>query len=241
MTLPDKRLVIASLLVGVLALAFWSGSRYPDLNRKAAVGGDIAVTGLAFDVAVQGSARDPFWTKVAITAANWGKTNQKGMIFGLLIGAAVLTLLSLLSRRSVAHPVGNSMMGVLIGAPLGLCVNCATPAAWALHRSGARLETTLAALVSSPSLNAIVATMVVSLFPWYLWVPKLAATIVLVLVVIPLSCRWLFRREQERAATAAAAVSSRLAAVPSPPGSAEPPLGDAPGWLDSLAWTARSF
>jgi hypothetical protein len=86
MTRSDKRLVIASVLVGAPALAFWSRSRYPDLNRKAAVGGDIAVNGLAFDVAVQGSARDPFWTKVAVTAVNRGATNLKGMTFGLLIG-----------------------------------------------------------------------------------------------------------------------------------------------------------
>jgi hypothetical protein len=37
MTRSDKRLVIASVLVGAPALAFWSRSRYPDLNRKAAV------------------------------------------------------------------------------------------------------------------------------------------------------------------------------------------------------------
>jgi len=54
----------------------------------------------------------------------------------------------------VTHPVGSSVIGVLMGAPLGLCVNCATPAAQALHRGGARLETTLSALVSSPSLTS---------------------------------------------------------------------------------------
>src|SRR5262245_11917515 len=137
MTLPDKRLLFASVLVGALALAFWSGSRYPDLNRKAAVGGDMAVNGLAFDVPGQGGSRDPFWKKVAVTALNWGVTNEKGMAFGVLIAAAALTLLSLLSRRNFEHPLGNSLLGVLIGAPLGLCVNCATPAAQALHRSGA--------------------------------------------------------------------------------------------------------
>src|SRR5262245_32672352 len=206
MTLPDKRLLIAGFLVGTLAVAFWSGSRYPDLNRKAAVGGDIAVNGLAFDVAVQGNARDPFWRKVAINAANWGVTNQKGMAFGLLIGAAVLTLLSLVTRRSVAHPVGNSVIGVMIGAPLGLCVNCATPAAHALHRSGARLETTLAALVSSPSMNVIVLTMTLSLFPWYLWLTKLVATVVLVTILIPLATQLLFTHEQYQAPEAAAPV-----------------------------------
>ena len=33
--------MLASLLVGALALSFWSGSRYPDLNRKAAVLVDV--------------------------------------------------------------------------------------------------------------------------------------------------------------------------------------------------------
>jgi hypothetical protein len=34
MTRSDKRLVIASVLVGAPALAFWSRSRYPDLKSQ---------------------------------------------------------------------------------------------------------------------------------------------------------------------------------------------------------------
>ena len=129
MTLPDKRVLIVSLFVGVLALSFWTSSRYPDLNRKAAVGGDMAVDGLGFDVAVKGTALDPWWKKTAIPAVNWGVTNKKGMTLGVFIAAGILTLFSLLKGAGGDYPFKNTLIGVLIGAPLGLCVKCATPIA----------------------------------------------------------------------------------------------------------------
>lgn len=241
MTLPDKRLLISGLLASVLALVFWSGSRYPDLNRKAAVGGDMGVSGLGFDVAVKGTPRDAWWKKAAVTAVNWGETNKKGMTFGLLMAAAILTVMSLVTRRGFENRLGNSLMGVLIGAPLGLCINCATPIASALHRGGARLETTLAALISSPSMNVIVVTMAMSLFPWYLWVTKVVATAVFVVVGIPLACRLVFRREAEQAAAITAGLVGKPACLPLVPELAGSPIIGSPGWWPSASWTARTF
>ena len=60
----------------------------------------------------------------------------------------------------------NTLIGVAVGAPLGVCVNCSAPVAKGMHDGGARLETTLATMFSSPTLNIIVLTMLFSIFPY---------------------------------------------------------------------------
>jgi uncharacterized membrane protein YraQ (UPF0718 family) len=237
----DRRVILTALLIAILAGAFWTGSRYPDLNRKAAVGGDMGVTGLAFDIVAKSTAQDPLWKRIGAATLNWIETNKKGMTFGLLMAAAILTLLSLLSRRSVENPLANSLLGAAIGAPMGLCVNCATPIATAMHRGGTRLETSLATLVSSPTLNVIVLTMLMSLFPWYLWVPKVAATAALALFGVPLLTYLFFGREvaAQAASLPPEALASPRFALPS----ASTGLGavDAYGWWRGTLWLIRTF
>ena len=74
---------------------------------------------------------------------------------------------------------------MLFGAPLGVCVNCATPIAQGLYAAGARLETALATLISSPTLNIIVISMSFTLLPW----PIATASVIgvfLLLLLLPL-------------------------------------------------------
>ena len=56
--------------------------------------------------------------------------------------------------------------------PLGVCVNCAAPIAKGLYAGGARAETTLAAMIASPTLNIVVLTMLFGLFPFYMALTK---------------------------------------------------------------------
>jgi len=85
---------------------------------------------------------------------------------------------------------------VAVGTPLGVCVNCAAPVAKGMHDGGARLETTLATMFSSPTLNIVVLTMLFSMFPLYLVVIKLTLTLTFILVVVPLLARWVFTDER---------------------------------------------
>ena len=121
-------------------------------------------------------------------------TNQQGMVFGILLGAALFSLLKAFRRRAFDSSFGNTLLGVAMGMPLGVCVNCAAPVAKGIHAGGGRLETTLAAMVSSPTLNVVVLTMTFSILPIYLALTKLAFTLVFILVISTLSCNvWTFR------------------------------------------------
>ena len=76
---------------------------------------------------------DPAWQRIAYISLNWANTNKKGMLFGVLMGAVFLSMLKLLKRRSYRGGFSNSLIGMAIGAPLGVCVNCAAPIAKGIH------------------------------------------------------------------------------------------------------------
>ena len=203
----DLRLPLAIMLTILLAVYFWSQSRYPALDEKMLMGEATPLSGLAFDIAVEIMPGDGFWQHLWANSVNWVATNINGMSFGVLFGAMALTLLSLLQKRSFQNGFANSALGAVIGAPLGVCVNCAAPIALGLHAGRMRLETTLSALLASPTLNVIVVTMSFALLPIHVAAVKLFASLMMVLVGVPLLCR--FFLTQETAATHADKVAAQ--------------------------------
>lgn len=191
----NKRMLLAVAITLAVAMNFWIGSRYPNLNEKAYMGGEMQLDALGFDVVVEVSKDDPLYFRIAATTVNWVKTNQNGMIFGILMAACLMTVMSLFKRRSFVGSFANTAMGALVGTPLGVCVNCAAPIARGMHSAGARLETTLAMMLSSPTMNVIVLTMLFALFPWYMAVTKIGMTLLFILVGIPLLSRYFFKDE----------------------------------------------
>jgi len=233
----DKRFVLALLLIALIAMGFWAGSRYPALNEKAALGGGLVLEDpLGFDPLLHLDSAASFTQRVGIVTVNWLYTNRQGMTFGVLLAAAVMTLFALMRRVSFEGTFANTLLGVVVGAPLGVCVNCAAPIAQGLHASGARVETALAAMVSSPTLNVVVLTMLFSLFPLYLVVIKLGMTLLFLLVAIPLLARFVFRRDG-----IAGDDAHRFDTTPpwASPGLLE---GETvTSWTEALAWVAREF
>lgn len=193
--LKNKAFILASLVVIGIAIQFWAGSRIPQLDQKAMMAGSAAIEPISFNTVLIAEETDPAWKKIAYGFVNWAKTNQRGMTFGFMFAAAILCLLSMLKRKSLEGNFSNSLLGVMIGTPLGVCVNCAAPIARGLHASGMRLETTLAAMLSSPTLNIIVVTMVFALFPLYMVALKIGATLFFLLIVLPLLARFVFKDE----------------------------------------------
>ena len=185
----DKRLIIGLLLTIGVAISFWTGSRYPDLNEKASIGAERDLQGIAFDIVLPIEDGDPVWKKIIYTSVNWAATNKKGMAFGLVFAACLLTILGFIEKRTVDGLFANTFKGFMIGAPMGLCVNCAAPVAFGLKRGGAKPETALGAMLSSPSMNVIVIGMMFSLLPWYLAALKLLFSLALVFVFVPLLVR----------------------------------------------------
>ncbi|MDX2487238.1 MAG: FG-GAP-like repeat-containing protein, partial [Gammaproteobacteria bacterium] len=192
----SKRLIIIGLLMAYIAFSFWGGSRYPALNDKATMGSETRLEdSLSFEVLLQIQEGDAIPKRIAYSTVNWVNTNKQGMTFGVLFAGGFLTFLGMLRRRSFKGSYANALMGFVIGTPLGVCVNCAAPIAKGLHEAGARLETTLSTMFSSPTMNIVVLTMVFTIFPFYLAMIKLASTLIFILLLIPLMSRYLFHKE----------------------------------------------
>ena len=115
------------------------------------------------------------------------------MAFGLVVGACFLTMISLIRVRGHRNGFVNTLIGMVLGTPLGVCVNCSAPVAKGMHDGGARIETTLATMFSSPTLNIVILSMLFSIFPLYLVVIKLVLTVGFITIVMPLLCRWAFQ------------------------------------------------
>ena len=239
----DKRFLILLVLMALLCAEFWAGSRYPALNEKLLMGTDTPLSGLAFSQLVDVPPDASLVPRIFYTTINWMYTNRQGMSFGILFGALLMTSLRLIERRSVQSRMGNSALGMLIGAPLGVCTNCAAPIAKAIHAGGGRLETMLAVMVSSPTLNVIVLTMLLALFPFYVAVIKIGLTLAVILIVIPLLTR-LFSTPDTATAKVSTSASSLHAigrAGDSTIAPISPSVDSQMAWPKAIRWTARTI
>lgn len=170
-----------------VASSFWLVSRYPALDSKAALSGSEAFEDpLTHEAHFHAPKQANFITKVAYTTLNWYETNWRGMAFGLVLAAGFYTLLKYIPRQSSDRRFRNSFMGMFVGTPLGVCVNCVAPIAKGMYEGGSKMETALAVMFSSPTLNIVVLTMLFSIFPFYMALMKLLATFILILIIVPL-------------------------------------------------------
>ena len=184
------RLLFSAGLVILIAVLFWTGSRYPALDEKAMMSGAIQLEdSLSFEALVPLTPDMSVLERMFWSTINWINTNKKGMTFGVLFAAAFLTVAPYLRRRSFTGSLPNAALGLAIGTPLGVCVNCAAPIARGLYSAGMRAETTLAAMIASPTLNVVVLTMAFSILPFYIAAAKIALSLVMILVLVPLICR----------------------------------------------------
>ncbi|HCS28293.1 MAG TPA: hypothetical protein DIW43_12615 [Spongiibacteraceae bacterium] len=239
----DPRALLTGLLIVLLCAAFWSGSRYPSLEGKANSNPDSALqTSLGFERHFAAPAAGAgYWSRVGYETLEWLATNRQGMTFGILLAAAILTLLPLLKPASPDSRF-SALRGALVGAPMGVCVNCAAPIGIAMLRGGSRAEMALAVMISSPSLNVVVLGMLFALFPWYFIAIKLASVVLLIFVAVPLSVRF-SGRPLRQAALEAAKPRAGLFAAMNRYLSVKPvaDAGAASSWPYALLWVARNF
>jgi len=155
------------------------------------MGARTPISSIAFNTILPVNNNQPIYERISYNFINWSYTNWKGMLFGLLLGASLLTLLRYLPASTQSpNRFINALKGMGGGIPLSVCVNCATPIAHSLYSAGIRLELALALLISSPTLNIIVLTLLFSLFPLHFVIAKLAGTLFLILVLIPILARF---------------------------------------------------
>ncbi|MFK7940752.1 MAG: FG-GAP-like repeat-containing protein [Roseovarius sp.] len=192
----QKQFFLAALIIVGLAYLFWTGSRYPALDEKAMMSGAIQLEdSLSFEAIYPLTDDMSTLDRIFWSTLNWVNTNKKGMTFGVLFAAAFLTVAGYVRRRSFQGGFANSALGLVIGAPLGVCVNCAAPIAKGMYSAGMRAETTLSAMIASPTLNIVVLTMLFSLLPFYMALMKIGLSLLIILVLVPLICRGLGQRE----------------------------------------------
>ncbi len=189
---PFLILLIAALL---LLTHFWTTSRYPSLNAKAVLAASAPLSSLGFHPVFEIKPDFPFWKKVLLDTLNWMDTNRKGMTFAFLFGAFLLAMLPLLRNIRFKNGFAGSLLGLGVGAPLGVCVNCAVPISKAVRDAGASLQTALAVLIASPTMNVVVVLMMFTIFPFYVGLAKILLTLFFILVMIPLACRVCFKKE----------------------------------------------
>lgn len=182
----NRRIVILLIFVVAVGISFWGVSRYPALTNKAALlGTDAFDDPLTHEAHFAVPDKAPLHTRVFYTSLNWYETNWRGMAFGLVLAAAFLTLLGYFPKNTSDRRFKNSFMGMLVGTPLGVCVNCVAPIAKSIYEAGSKMELALSVMFSSPTLNIVVLTMLFSIFPLHLALLKLGATFVLVLLIVP--------------------------------------------------------
>ena len=194
--LSRKQFFLALLILGTLAYLFWTGSRYPALNEKLMMSGAIQLEDpLSFEAHFPLTAAMGTLERIFYSTLNWLHTNRQGMTFGILFAAGFMTLLGTLQQRSFRGGFANAALGLAVGAPLGVCANCAAPVGRGLYAAGMRAETALAAMVASPSLNVVVLSMMFSLLPAYMALAKIGISLLVILGAVPLICRYALPRQ----------------------------------------------
>lgn len=186
--MAQNRPLLVSIIIAIfIATIFWTQSRMPALGEKAESGDRTNISAIAVDVIFPTDPAQPYVERVIKTSINWAYTNWKGMTFGFLFGATFLSLLQFIPRPTQnSNRFVRSLAGLFLGVPLGVCVNCATPIAYGMFNSGTRLETSLAMLLSSPTLNVIVLSMAFSLLPFHLALLKVVSSIAVIIILVPL-------------------------------------------------------
>ncbi len=190
---PTKPAAVLGLLVVLVVAFFWLDSRYPVIDEKAAMAGDTLLEDvLSFEAKLPVRDSDPWWQKIAYSTLNWSYTNKEGMAFGVVLAALILTFLRMAPGRPSNNVFVNTLKGTMLGAPLGVCVNCSTPIGKGMYKGGASMEASLATMLSSPNLNVIVIAMTFSLLPQYMAVSKIVIVLLLLLVILPLLVTYAF-------------------------------------------------
>jgi|GEM_PF-3739849 len=180
-----KRAIWALVALVLTAIYFWSQSRYPQLNDKALAADSLNLEELItmFPLLPPGLS-DNHWQKVGKSILNWIYSNRQGMFFGLIFASLMRMIFSYVDFKGIKNKWLSILVGMIFGAPLGVCVNCAAP----IYRSTLlknRVEMSLALMLSSPTLNSVVLSMMFTLLPKELIAFKLIYTLMAIFIVIP--------------------------------------------------------
>ena len=185
-------IIFAVIILGV----FWFGSRYPQLIEKAAhINTSTPLSFIYSSELISMATQHGFWLRVFASFINWIWSMRIGMTFGLVMGALLHTLFEFYPPMLTGNIYLNTLKGIMLGAPAGVCVNCAVPVACGITRSKNKIETALGFMFSSPTLNFLVVSMVFASLPWAFGLIHYSLISVMLLGIVPLLV-WLYKRQQ---------------------------------------------
>src|SRR5437016_2889214 len=189
-----RPLILAATALLILSI-FWFASRYPQLFNKADHVGQ-ALSSMAFSSQLIVVAENaPIWQRILANAVNWLDSMKIGMTFGVLFGALLHTVLRYYPLKIGKNLYLNSLKGALVGVPMGVCANCAVPAACGVTRGHGRIEVALGFLFSSPNFNPVVVMMTFMALPLAMSLTQYTILLLVILVVVPSLIRWVERKK----------------------------------------------
>lgn len=197
--ISDRQLLLKVAILLFLIALFLLGSRLPAEYDKISViqSGTWRPRGavpISFSDRWQVPDDASFVTTVLLSALNFWRANIMGMTFGLALGGAALSLLGsapAADRALARRGFTGTLLGMLLGAPLNLCVNCASvTSAGACRRVGAP-EAAYGIVLGSALWNIIGLSTIGTLFPRPVFIARLVFGIVMTTLALPLLCRWL--------------------------------------------------
>ncbi len=150
------------------------------------MGARNALTGISFDNILPVKENASTLKKIAAGTVNWYYTNWKGMTFGFILSTLIMSLFSFVPIPNIKIKWLRAIVGAFIGAPLGVCANCATPITHGFKSSGGNDETALAITLSSPTLNIIALSILFNNFPRNLIALKLFSSLFIIVILVPI-------------------------------------------------------
>ena len=188
------------LAMGAIILCvFWFGSRYPQLFHKAEDMGHHQLASFIWNSELlKLSATAGFIERWWVSFVNWIWSMRFGMSFGLALGALLHTIFEFYPPKLGGNIYLNTLKGIVMGAPAGVCVNCAVPVACGVTRGKANVEAALGFMFSSPTLNFVVVSMVFAGLPWYYGAIQYSLIALVLFVFVPLIV-YLMNRKNEGA------------------------------------------
>lgn len=192
----QRRRIALVFLLGVLVV-FWAFSRYPDLIAEYVRASDNQL--IERDVGVLSKDAmlithnmtgpfEMFWR----ASLDWIDTNKIGMTFGFLFAAGILLLFEqsiLIRQYATRSGIQGIFSGLLLGMPLGVCTNCATPVALGLNKSGVSDDASFTTLIASPSLNPIGIGIIFYMFPYEVGLLRIGVLLAFLFLLLPVLTR----------------------------------------------------
>lgn len=201
-----KRQVITITLMVIILSLFWGTSRYPDLIAEYTRASQNAllernVGSITKDEMINTKHNQTNLSVAATTTINWIDANKIGMSFGIVFSAIALLLLEqskFLYLRAAKPGWRGVLSGLLIGMPMGVCTNCATPIGLGIKKAGSSYETAFTALIASPTLNPVGLVVIATMFPMTLLYMRIGVLLAFLFLVLPLLICWLVPAEERQ-------------------------------------------